>query len=231
MDSFKMYDLTHALAGGMPTWTGDCGFVHSLVGDLGSSSDASGPQIFVHRIAMDAGIGTHMDAPAHFFRGGKSIVDLKLEELITFSVVINVSDQMGENFILGVEHIRNWERRFNEIASNSLIIICTGWGKYFGLGDRYRNNLQFPSIGEDAADYLLSKNPNGIGIDTLSPDLPDTEYPVHRLFLGAGKYILENVANAHLLPAVGAYIIALPLKIADGTEAPVRLIGLVDKSK
>lgn len=50
---------------------------------------------------------------------------------------------------------------------------------------------------------------------------------MHAAFLGANKYIVENVANAHLLPPKGSFIMALPLKTAGGTEAPVRLIALL----
>lgn len=71
----------------------------------------------------------------------------------------------------------------------------------------------------------------GLGIDTLSPDRPGAGYPVHQLFLGAGKYLIENVANAVKLPAVGSYILALPLKLLQGTEAPLRLVALINKER
>ena len=67
----------------------------------------------------------------------------------------------------------------------------------------------------------------GLVIDTPSPDKPEDGYPVHSLLLGANKYIVENATNLKLLPINGAFILALPLKIKDGIEAPVRLIGLV----
>jgi kynurenine formamidase len=38
---------------------------------------------------------------------------------------------------------------------------------------------------------------------------------------------LENVANLDQLPPTGATIIALPMKIAKGSGAPVRIIGLL----
>ncbi|HHF7368398.1 TPA: hypothetical protein ACPSKY_003555 [Legionella bozemanae] len=64
------------------------------------------------------------------------------------------------------------------------------------------------------------------GIDTLSPDRPENDFIVHQLMLENKKYIVENVFNAARLPALGAYSMILPMKIADLTEAPVRLIGL-----
>lgn len=62
----------------------------------------------------------------------------------------------------------------------------------------------------------------------MSPDISvDGYFSVHELFLGAGKYLIENVANAHLLPLIGAYGIVLPLKLSEGAEAPVRFIAFV----
>ena len=49
---------------------------------------------------------------------------------------------------------------------------------------------------------------------------------VHRLILGAGKYIVENIANANCLPATGCYTLALPIKSVAASESPIRLIAL-----
>ena len=53
------------------------------------------------------------------------------------------------------------------------------------------------------------------------------DFPVHRIVLGAGKYIVENIANAKDVPPIGAKIMVMPMKINNGTEAPIRLIAIV----
>lgn len=107
------------------------------------------------------------------------------------------------------------------------VLFYTGWEKHWPNPEKYRNNLVFPSISAHVAQLLLERNIAGIGIDTLSPDTADSGYPVHQLLLQAGKYIIENVANAHSLPPIGAWTLALPWKIINATESPVQLIGLV----
>jgi kynurenine formamidase len=74
---------------------------------------------------------------------------------------------------------------------------------------------------------LLQRSIAGIGIDTLSCDRGDQGFPVHRIILGAGKYLVENIANAKELPPTGGRILVLPLKLEHGTEAPVRLVAFV----
>ena len=43
----------------------------------------------------------------------------------------------------------------------------------------------------------------------------------------AGIYGLENVANLDRLPNLGATILALPMKIKNGTGGPVRIVAIL----
>ena len=90
-----------------------------------------------------------------------------------------------------------------------------------------RRDFRFPSISKEAALLLLERNVAGIGIDTLSPDRPDSGFPVHEIMLSHGKSIIENVANAKAMPPMGGFSLAMPIKTEGGTEAPIRLIGLI----
>lgn len=56
---------------------------------------------------------------------------------------------------------------------------------------------------------------------------PSQDFVVHRILSAAGVYGLENVARLDELPPVGATVVALPMKIAGGTGAPVRIIAIV----
>jgi len=89
--------------------------------------------------------------------------------------------------------------------------------------------MHFPAFSSSAAAFLLKRGVAGIAIDTLSPDCLDQTFPVHEMILGAGKYIIENVADCAGLPERGAYVIALPLRAHDATESPIRLVGLIPK--
>lgn len=225
---FKAIDLTHTLSPTTPTWEGDCGFQHQTILDY---ADCTTPVKFkVQKINMFAGLGTHIDAPAHCIPGGKTVDQLELDELIAPCIVIDVSKQAHETWQLSPDDIRQFEREHGQIDPGSFVIIHTGWEQYWNEPEKYRNNLQFPSISIDAAELLLVRQIAGLGIDTLSPETPDSGYPVHEAILGAGKYIVENVANSSELPHVGSFSLALPIRTEGGTEAPMRLIGLYDKA-
>jgi kynurenine formamidase len=107
----------------------------------------------------------------------------------------------------------------------------TGWCRFWQDPSAYRNpdahgQMHFPAFSEKSAELLLEREIAGIAIDTLSPDCLDQSFPVHRHILGAGKYIIENLADCSKVPAKGAYALALPIKAEDATEAPMRIVAL-----
>lgn len=224
---YKVIDLTHTLDETIPSWNGGCGFKHEI--RLDYDDCATDVKFRVQQIKMHAGIGTHIDAPAHIIPGGLTVDQLSLQQLIAPCVMIDLSSRAHERYGVSVDDIFAFEEVHGIIQPQSFIIIRTGWDRFWSEPHRYRNNHVFPSITSEAAQFLLKRQVVGVGIDTLSPDRPEDGYPVHAAILGAGKYIVENVANSSMVPPVGSFILVLPIKTKGGTEAPVRLIALINE--
>ena len=227
LDDVSYIDLTHTLSLDIPHWGGSCGFENKIVTDYGNCK--SGVKFRVQHFNMVAGIGTHMDAPAHCIEGGSTISDIPLKSLISPCCVINIANAADEKYCLTVDDIKAFETQYGTIQQGVFVIIYTGWDRWWNQPEKYRNNHIFPSVSKQAAEMLLERGIVGLGIDTLSPDTADSQFPVHQVMLSAGKYIIENVANAAQLNATGDYIIALPINIFGATEAPIRLVGLKHK--
>ena len=222
---YKLIDLTHALRPDIPTWSGGCGFNHDVHIDY---SDCQGEDQFrVMKVKMHAGIGTHMDAPSHCIPGGRFIHDFDINDLVMPCIVMDVSGQCHERYSLSVHDILDFERIHGPIPPGACVMIYTGWSRFWHTPLKYHNNHVFPSISAEAAKILLERGVSAIGIDTLSPDRPEDGFPVHRLFLGADKILIENVAHLDSMPPAGSFVMVLPMKIENGTEAPVRLVGLL----
>jgi kynurenine formamidase len=236
-----LIDLTQPLVHGrVPCWDGGCGFEKKLTcdydpeepSDAESSMEGSrvAPISFrVNDISMHAGIGTHVDSPSHCFRGQADIASLQLRDLISPCYVIRPSGgvPIDENLMFALSDILQFEDRYGKIREGSFVVFHSGWDKHWNDPEKYRNNLIFPSVSEDAAEYLVSKGVSGIGIDTLSADCDGTSFPVHRLVLGSGRYLVENLTNLEALPPTGATIFVLPMKLVDCTEAPARVIAML----
>ena len=225
---YKMIDLTYALSKDTPHWSGGCGFSHEVIHDYKDCDTEA--KFRIQEIKMSAGVGTHLDAPAHCVPGAMTVDELSLDDLVAPCVVIDISDQAqaDDDFIASSDVLVAFEKAHGKIAANSFVIFHSGWGRHWQQPQRYINDYRFPSIDASCADYLLERDIVGIGIDTLSPDKPSDEFPVHQRILGAGKYIVENVANSQRLPPQGSYSVVLPMKVVDGTEAAVRMVGLIN---
>lgn len=223
---YKLIDLTHTLDENIPTWSGGCGFHHDCHMDYDSYQ--GGDAFRVMKVKMHSGIGTHIDAPSHCIPGGKCVHELAVNDLCMPCVVLDVSDKCQERYSLKIEDIHFFEKQYGPIPKGSCVIIKTGWSKFWKQPEKYRNNHIFPSVSYEAAKILLQKSINALGIDTLSPDRPEDGFKVHQLFLGAGKILIENVANLDSMIPTGGFVMLLPIKIRNGTEAPVRLVGLVN---
>ncbi|MFX0209607.1 MAG: cyclase family protein [Candidatus Hodarchaeota archaeon] len=226
---YRIIDLTHTLNDKTPSWDKGCGFSHEI--KLDYSDCNSNVKFRVQQIKMLAGIGTHIDAPAHCIPNGTTVEALSINDLIAPAYCINVSAKIDPEYKLSADEILSFEKQHGTIEKDSFIIIYTGWSKYWHTPTKYHNNYKFPSISLEAAQVLLKRKVVGIGIDTLSPDVPSSGFPVHRLILGSGKYIIENVANGDQMPPNGSYSLAMPIKAAGLTESPIRLIGLINEQK
>ena len=53
------------------------------------------------------------------------------------------------------------------------------------------------------------------------------DFIAHQILLGAGIYAIENLASLDGLPARGATLYALPMKIGGGSGAPARVLAVV----
>ncbi|MCC6127633.1 MAG: cyclase family protein [Chlamydiae bacterium] len=222
---FSFKDLTQPLSSKAPTWNGSCGFCLEIKKDY--------DRIFrVQQMKMHAGVGTHMDAPSHRFETGLSIADIPLDQLFAPLCIIDVSAKADADYRISLEDLKAYEAAYGQIPQNALVLGFTGWCRFWENSDAYRNldangEMHFPAFSAMAATYLLERKIVGLGIDTLSPDCLDPDFAVHKLILGAGKYILENIGDCSSIPAKDAYAIALPLRAEKSTECPIRLAALI----
>jgi kynurenine formamidase len=223
LENLKLVDLTHTLEEGIPSWSGTCGFSVS-------QKSQAGDLFYLQDYGMEAGIGTHMDAPLHMVSEGQDVASCSLESLLRPLCILDVRLKAHENYKITPQDILGLEALYGKVKKGSVVVGFTGWSQYWSNPKQYRNmdengEMHFPSFSKEAVELLISRDIAGIGIDTLSPDCNDPEYQVHRLILGQGKYILENLTNLDQVPFLGGYIGVFPIKIKGAGEAPARVVG------
>ncbi len=185
--------------------------------------------------------GTHIDAPVHFAKGRNSVDQIPLEQLTGPGLVIDVTAQCANNpdYLVSVADIQNWERRNGRIAGGSIVLLRTGFGKYYPDRKKYLGTdergtaavakLHFPGLDPAAARWLTTnRSIKAIGLDTASIDRgQSTLFESHRTLFEKNVPAFENVANLDQLPVKGFTVVALPMKIKGGSGGPLRIIAML----
>ncbi|MFM7298502.1 MAG: cyclase family protein, partial [Planctomycetota bacterium] len=156
----------------------------------------------------------------------------------------DVSAAVGENadHLVSVAEVQAWEQLHGEILPQSIVLLRTGWDRFYDdrikclgtpkRGDEAIPELHFPGIAPELAQWLVDKrDPKAVGLDTPSVDYGQSaDFRTHRVLASKNVCGFENVANLAQLPATGAFVMALPMKIKGGTGGPLRIVACIDAS-
>lgn len=172
--------------------------------------------------------GTHIDAPLHFIKGGRSIDQVPIQATVGRAVLLDVTFKQPGEAITEAE----LNERGHQVARGGIVLLRTGWSRYWGQPQYYREH---PYLTEGSASWLLER-----GIRALGLDLPDVEDPRggaahgvpgprHLQLLHGGIILIENLTNVSGLEEGTLFLIALPLLVMGGDAAPARVIAIQDR--
>ncbi len=204
----KIYDCSVDIETEMHSYPGDprftCHAVKSLdQGDLFTS----------YRIAFGNHVGTHVDAPAHFIKGGATVTDLPLEVLNGRARVVEIhhAEKIDVPELQQLVLMDDFRILFK--TRNSMI-----WGnqKHF--------SKEYIYITEDGARFLVENGIKLVGVDYLSVDrYGDDSFPVHRILLENQIGLVEGLNLSEV--EEGEYEMScLPMKLHGLDAAPARVI-------
>lgn len=235
-DGAVLVDLTHAFAEDTVVWPSESrGFTLQQIEH--GRTDA-GFYYESNRISTPEHAGTHLDAPRHFAQGKDGVDTLPLSRLMGPAVVIDISGKAAADRDAQLERadVEAFERNNGRIDPGTIVLVRTGWDTRWPdrlryLGDTRpgaTDKLHFPGIAESAANLLISRQVGAVGIDTASVDHgPSKDFKTHRAFADAGLPTFENVARLDQLPVRGAVVLALPMKVAHASGAPLRVVAIM----
>lgn len=182
---------------------------------------------------------THVDAPKHVFDEAKAIDELPLESFYGDAIVVDVPrGELGE--ITGDD----LEEAGKEVREDDIVLLHTGWGKYFWSEPRQADYLavKHPGLVESGALWLRDRKVKAVGIDcfavrhpSLSPSLsladkqadkPKPREPVHYHLLGAEIVLLEQLMNLDQIAGMRVTAAFFPLPFVGFDGSPVRAVAI-----
>lgn len=176
----------------------------------------------VTEMKMVVHLGTHVDAPRHFFSDGPAFHEIPLERLHGPGVVWRI-----EKDDYGVIDVADLERARPRLRPGDIVAISTGWSRHFGQ-PRYDRH---PSLSVPAAEWLVANRVKLLAVDCVTPDLPVNRreagfgWPVHHVLLREGVLVAEHVANLDRLEGGRAEFVFSALNIRDSDGAPARVLA------
>jgi kynurenine formamidase len=238
-------DLTAPLSGDTPVIQLPPPFAQTATFELQEVSryDERGPAWYWNNVRTGEHTGTHFDAPVHWITGreGEDVAAVPARKLVGAAAVLDFSEQAAADpdFLLEVDHIREWEKAHGPLPGGGWLLYRTGWDARSTSQEAFLNadesGPHTPGISPECSRWLAEEAPViGLGVETVGTDAGaahsfDPPFPCHAALLGSGKYGLTQLQNLAMLPPTGALLVAAPLPIVGGSGSPARVLALVEK--
>lgn len=177
------------------------------------------------KVVLGTHTGTHIDAPRHFIKNGKTIDSILLDQTVGPAECVDLSDLPPRTEVT-VDILR---ARLQGPVPERLVCYY-GWDDKLGTNDYYS---ECPFLSKDLASWLVESGCLMVAMDTPMPDNPKNgrgakeDSPVHKILLGAGVLIVEYLVNLEPLAGKEFLFCVAPLKIASGDGAPVRAFAIL----
>ena len=167
-------------------------------------------------------IGTHVDAPRHFFNDGPAFHEIPLDRLTGTGVVLHIKKGPGE-----IIFESDLEPFSVDIKPGDIVALETGWAA-FAQTPAYHDH---PYLSPCAAQWLVNRKIKLLACDLPTPDMPvgrrplGYNWPAHHILLGNGVLVAENLTGLAPLAGERVEFIFSALNIEDSDGAPARVLA------
>ena len=237
--SGRWVDLTHSFSAKTVYWPTAAPF-HLEPVFVGTTEKGFHYEAYQFRAAEHG--GTHLDAPRHFSNAASRLTGFRsAANRSRRARRCLVQATTNPDYQVSRDDFAAWEKDHGRIPEQAIVLLRTGYDRfwpdplrYLGTAERGEAavaKLRFPGLAPDAARWLAEqRRVKAVGLDTASIDYGrSTHFETHRILAEKGIPIFENLARLGELPATGAAVVALPMKIEGGSGAPLRIIAWIPK--
>ncbi|MBW1616958.1 MAG: cyclase family protein [Deltaproteobacteria bacterium] len=212
--SFKIIDLSRTLSSDIST------FQQGVSPEISLAHTIEKEGFNETKILLYSHNGTHIDAPYHVLKDGKSLDKLGLDYFMGDSFCIDVSNV--KNNLIEIENLISFK---DDIKKSDFLLLYTGRAKFWKTAKYFD---PYPVFSKDAAQFLGDFSLKGIGIDAYSFDAIDANaLPVHNVFLKKNIILIENLCNLKKLINSHFIFCCFPLKFENADGSPTRAVAII----
>lgn len=234
----KFVDLTHAFAPGIPHWHGFPDEKRETVYWYEKGRGTIGEGFFAESYTHVGQWGTHVDPPAHFIRGLRTVDQIPLQEMVLSLVVIDVHAEVAKNpdYTLSLERVKKWEAEHGAIPAGAFVAMRTDWSKRWPDGAAMENKdavgvAHYPGWTMAALKYLYEERKiTASGHETTDTDpgiaASKDDATLETYILSTNHYQIELLANLDQVPETGALVIVSFPKPKGGSGFPARVFAI-----
>jgi kynurenine formamidase len=207
-----LIDLTLPIADGMPAYPGE------PTARFLPYATIEHDQVAMASVELFSQLGTHVDAPAHFIPGGRTVNELDLSDCVGEATVLQLG-VLEPGSVIGAAAL---ELQLDRLQSSARVILSTGWSRHAGTSQYFQD---WPMLSADAARLLAGSGIRLLGLDTPSPGDEATNVALHQVLLADDRLLVECLVNVEALPAGQFMLICLPLPLVGLDGSPVRALA------
>ena len=226
-------DLTHAFHPGQPHFPAFPDEVREAVFDL-----EKGDGFTAHRYSIIGQWGTHVDPPSHFIRGGRTLDQIPVEEMILPLVILDISGRVtaDADATPTMADVQAWEDRNGAIPSGSFVALRTGWSHRWpdagAMANRDDDGVSHtPGWSYEVLSFLIEeRSVTAVGHEQTDTDpgraTSRQDFSLETYVLAQNRWQIELMANLDGLPEAGAALIASWPKPLGGSGFPARIVAI-----
>ena len=231
-------DLTHTFEPGIPHWKGAPDEKVETLYSYDPGNGTLGSGFYMQNFSHVGQWGTHVDPPAHFIKGLRTLDQISPREMILPLVVIDIHQKVAENsdYVVSMDDIRFWESRNGQIPEGSFVALRTDWSKRWPDQDAMQNAdtdgiAHYPGWSQEVLTYLYKeRNITASGHETTDTDpglvVSQDKYPLETYILSQNKYQVELLTNLDQVPESRALIVVSFPKPLEGSGFPARVFAI-----
>ena len=237
--SKKYVDLTHAFAPGIPRWPGFPDETRKTIYWYDKRPDTMGVGFFSELFTHVGQWGTHVDPPAHFIKGLRTVDQIDLKEMILPLVVADVHEEVAKNpdYTLSIERLKKWETNHGRIPASAFVAMRTDWSKRWPDAAKMENKdpngvAHYPGWSLPALKYLYEDRKitaSGHETTDTDPGIATTkdDYSLETYILSTNHYQIELLTNLDQVPESGAIVVVSFPKPKGGSGFPARVFAIL----